>query len=120
MLTLKNPREDAARVKDSVINLVGCEGVSNFLEVAPYDSSIRLMNLLFDGVIAINMFLCLFALTGNMTANMRTQSKEVAVLRSMGLRKMRIRLLYLYESFILVTAACTSGVGIGVSVGLTF
>ena len=65
------------------------------------------------------MFLCFFSLTAAMTANIYDQSKEIGVLRSIGLTKNRIRLLFFYEAAILVFAACLMGVLVGTTVGYT-
>ena len=54
-----------------------------------------------------------------MTANMYEQTKEIAVLRSIGFTSFRIGLLYFYEALLLVFASCMLGICIGVLVGLT-
>jgi len=65
------------------------------------------------------MFLCFFALTTNMTANLYEQSKEIGVLRSIGFTSRRIKLLYFYEAFVLVLVSCLMGMLIGVGIGYT-
>ena len=65
------------------------------------------------------MFLCFFALQAAMTANMYEQTKEIAVLRSIGFTNYRISILYFYEALLLVFASCLLGVCIGVLVGFT-
>jgi ABC-type antimicrobial peptide transport system permease subunit len=54
-----------------------------------------------------------------MTANLFEQSKEIAVLRSIGFTGFRISTLYFYEALLLVFASCLLGVMIGVLVGFT-
>ena len=54
-----------------------------------------------------------------MSANLYEQKKEVAVLRSMGFTKLRVKLLYFYEALILVVTASLLGVLIGTLVGYT-
>ena len=54
-----------------------------------------------------------------MSANLYEQKKQVAVLRAMGVTKIRIKLLYFYEAMVLVVASCTLGVFIGVLIGYT-
>lgn len=54
-----------------------------------------------------------------MSANIFEQTKEIGVLRSMGLTKMRINLLYFYEALIIVLASCTLGILVGFCVGYT-
>lgn len=80
---------------------------------------IRLLNELFDIIIAITMFLCLFALNANMSANIYQQAKEIGVLRAIGFSKCRIRMLYFYEALVLVFSSCILGVFIGMTVGYT-
>ena len=70
-------------------------------------------------IIALTMFLCFFALSANMSANLFEQTKEIGVLRSIGFTRMRIRLLYFYEAMVLVLASCITGIMIGCVVGLT-
>ena len=79
----------------------------------------KLLNEIFYVIIWITMFLCLFALSDNMSANINTQTKEIACLRAMGFSKWRIRLLYFYEALILVLASCILGIFTGMSVGYT-
>jgi ABC-type antimicrobial peptide transport system permease subunit len=54
-----------------------------------------------------------------MSANLYQQSKEIAVLRAIGLKKNKIKLLYFYEAIILIFASCLLGIMIGVTVGYT-
>jgi lipoprotein-releasing system permease protein len=78
-----------------------------------------ILNSIFNAIISIVMFLCFFALSSNMSANLIDQKKEIAVLRSMGMNKCRLRMLYFYEALILVFTSCALGVGIGLLVGYT-
>ena len=66
------------------------------------------------------MFLCFFALSANMTANIYEQSKEIGILRAMGYRTIRIKLLYFYEALVLVLASSFLGILIGIVVGYAF
>lgn len=77
------------------------------------------MNDAFNVIILMTMFLCFFALSANMSANLYQQTKEIAVLRSIGFTKNRIKLLYFYEAMILVLASSTMGVMVGMVVGYT-
>jgi len=83
------------------------------------DKIASIMNKGFNTIIALTMFLCFFALSANMSANLIQQTKEVAVLRSIGFTKWRIRMLYFYEAMILVLASCTLGILVGMVVGCT-
>ena len=77
------------------------------------------VNQVFDVLIVIIMFLCFFALSSNMSANLYEQTNEIGILRSIGFSKNRIVMLYFYESLVLVFAACTLGVLVGITVGYT-
>lgn len=78
-----------------------------------------ILDIVFGVVIGLTMFLCFFSLTSSMTSNLFEQTKEIAVLRSIGYTKGRIRMLYIYEAFILVSASCLLGVIIGSIVSFT-
>lgn len=78
-----------------------------------------LLQVIFSVIILIVMFLCFFALSTNMTANLYQQSKEIGVMRSIGFNKSRIKLLYFYEAFVLVFVSCLLGMLIGISIGYT-
>ena len=81
------------------------------------DKFSKIINLVFSIIIAIMMFLCFFSLSASMSANLYEQSKEIGVLRSMGVTKYRITLLYFYEALILVFASSLMGIIIGTFVG---
>ena len=74
---------------------------------------------MFDVIIGVTMFLCFFALSANMSANLYAQTKEIGVLRAIGLTKLRIKLLFFYEAIILVFSSCFLGMMIGITIGYT-
>ena len=51
-----------------------------------------------------------------MSSNLYEQKEEVAILRAMGITKIRVKLLYFYEAVIMVIASCSLGVLIGMIV----
>ena len=79
----------------------------------------KILNKVFMGLISITMFLCFFSLCASMSANLYEQKKEVGILRAMGMTKYRIRILYFYESLVLILSSCVMGVLIGAIVGYT-
>ena len=83
------------------------------------DKVLNILDNIFGIAIGIMMFLCFFSLTASMSANLYDQSKEIGILRAMGVAKSRIRLLYFYEALILVFASCMLGVFVGVAMGFT-
>jgi ABC-type antimicrobial peptide transport system permease subunit len=54
-----------------------------------------------------------------MTANLLEQTKEIGIMRAMGITKKRIISLYVYEAFVLVMASSLLGILIGTMVGFT-
>ena len=78
-----------------------------------------IMDLIFYLAIFIMMFLCFFSLIASMSANLLEQSKEIGIMRAVGITGSRIKFLYFYEAAILVVAACILGVMIGYIVGTT-
>lgn len=84
------------------------------------DKISHILNIVFSVIISLTMFLCFFALSANMSANLFQQRKEIGVLRSMGLTSHRIKMLYFYEAMVLVTSSCTMGVIVGCFVAYVF
>ena len=78
-----------------------------------------ILDTIFNIIIIITMFLCLFSLVSSMSANLFDQTKEIGILRAMGFTKYRIKLLYFYEAFILVIASSLLGIMIGTTVAFT-
>ena len=91
----------------------------SYSEEESSQKALELIDLIFYVVIGIMMFLCFFALQSSMMANLYEQTKEIAVLRSIGMTGYRISTLYFYEALLLVFASCLLGIVIGVLVGFT-
>ena len=79
----------------------------------------KVLDKVFYGLISVTMFLCFFSLCASMSANLYEQKKEVGLLRALGFTKYRVRMLYFYESLVLVLSSCMMGVLIGTVVGYT-
>ena len=75
------------------------------------------MEIIFNVIIGITMFICFFSLSSSMTGNLFEQCKEISVMRAIGCTKNTITKLYIYEAFILIVASSFSGVFIGTIVG---
>jgi len=88
------------------------------------DSSLKsnesVLNIIFYAVEVMVIILSLFSLTTSMTTNILEQTKEIAVLKAIGLRKLIINLLYVAEAFILVFSSALFGILIGTLVGYIF
>ena len=78
-----------------------------------------MLNTIFDTTIGIMMFLCFFSLSANMSANLYDQAKEIGVMRSIGITRSRVRLLFFYEASVLVLASSIIGIFVGTIVGYT-
>ena len=90
-----------------------------YKQVSSSGSITEIVNYIFYLTIAVMMFLCFFSLTASMSANLFEASKEIGILRAMGVTKGRIRMLYFYEALLLVNASCLLGIFIGTLVGYT-
>lgn len=77
------------------------------------------MTLIFSIATYIAMFLCLFSLSASMYSNIYEQSKEIAVLRAIGLTKYQLIRIYTYESFVLVLSSSGLGIIIGAVMSYT-
>jgi ABC-type antimicrobial peptide transport system permease subunit len=77
------------------------------------------LEIIFNVIIAVTMFICFFSLSSSMLGNLYEQCKEISVMRAIGFSKEKITKLYVYEAFILVIASSINGVIIGTCVGWT-
>jgi ABC-type antimicrobial peptide transport system permease subunit len=121
---MKHPENSvisAALINDlqNALDGSGLKYVDYHLEELKNKNVLKLVNTIVDMVVLITIFLCFFSLSANMSANLYEQTKEIAVLRSIGLTKSRIRMLYFYEALLLVLASCMLGICIGVILGYT-
>ena len=65
------------------------------------------------------MVVCFFSLVSVMTANIFEQTKEIAILRAMGITKFRMKIIYILEAFTIVFSSSMIGICIGSIVGFT-
>ena len=95
----------------------GFSWTESYFEAQSLESIKQIIDYVFMVTIAIMMFLCFFSLSASMSANLFDQTKEIGVLRAMGVTKGRIKALYFYEAMILVFSSSLCGILIGVCVG---
>jgi len=92
----------------------------NYFDFMEVTASINgIMDIVFSATTYICLFLCLFSVISSMYINIYEQSKEVAVLRAIGLSKYETYKVYLYEAIVLILSSCIMGVGIGALIGFT-
>jgi len=78
-----------------------------------------ILSLFFMFTTAIAMLIASFSLMSSMYTNIYEQTKEIGILRAIGISVWWMRRIYVYESFILVFASSLLGVLIGSIVGYT-
>ena len=78
-----------------------------------------LLDMIFDGNIAIMMFLCFFSLSASMSANIYEQQKEIGIMRAIGVTNWQVKRMYFYEAFILVMSASILGMFAGIVICYT-
>lgn len=83
------------------------------------DRASSVLTSLFSAITIVAMLLCAFSLFASMYTNVYEQTKEIGILRALGLTNFRIFKLYVYESLILVLSASTLGSCIGGALGFT-
>jgi ABC-type antimicrobial peptide transport system permease subunit len=115
-------------MKDSLIvnltNFQTAEGLSvSTWDVRSFTSSLedtkKVMSIIFSLAMYIAGFLCLFSLVASMWSNIHEQTKEIAILRSLGLTNKGISVVYLMEALTLVMAASFLGIIVGAILGWT-
>jgi ABC-type antimicrobial peptide transport system permease subunit len=73
------------------------------------ESSVETIDMVFLGMTTVGMTLCFFSLLASMVSNIAEQTKDIAILRALGLRKSEIICISCLEAFILVIAASFLG-----------
>merc|ERR1712000_784603 len=79
----------------------------------------ELMTYFFTTTTVVAMCVAFFSLIASMYANVREQTKELGVLRALGLTRPRLYRVYMYEAFTLVFSSSILGIIIGSTVGYT-
>jgi ABC-type antimicrobial peptide transport system permease subunit len=111
-IKLKDPknREHINRVKDALKDRLEVSGFSVWdyrirdivEDFENLDQVQAILKVIFSFVISITMFLCFFSLSASMSANLYQQSKEIGVMRAIGISKAQVLRIFVYEAFILV------------------
>eukprot|EP00743_Colponemidia_sp_Colp-15_P004098 GILK01004422.1.p1 GENE.GILK01004422.1~~GILK01004422.1.p1 ORF type:complete len:1015 (+),score=201.79 GILK01004422.1:200-3244(+) len=105
---------------NQVISGVDSASLWDFRDYAEsYEQTDAIMSMVFTIMSLIAVFLCFFSLVSSMAANIMEQTKEMSMLRSIGMRRIRLTSVYVYEALILVLAAAILGITIGSIVGWT-
>jgi len=95
-----NSEEDIDEIKnalDQSVALTAATFYDHINDKGNLDTAAAILDLIFNVIIGSVMFLCYFALSSSMTANMIEQKKEIGILRAIGMKKRRIYFLYIYE-----------------------
>lgn len=82
--------------------------------------TLAIIDFFFVSITLVGLLLCFFSLVASMVSNIHEQSQDIAIIRSMGLTRKSLILIYIYEAFILVISSATLGMGVGYVVAWTF
>eukprot|EP01083_Nonionella_stella_P021319 59145_1 len=72
-----------------------------------------MLDLIFSFMTYAALCLCLFSLVSSMFANITNGTKEIGILRSMGLTKFQINKIYIYEALCIILSSSLLGFGVG-------
>jgi len=86
-------------------------------DIEPLQIPTQIMKYIFSLTTFIAMFICFFSLTSSMFTNVYEQTKEIGVLRALGVTVGRMHRVYIYEAFVLVLASSILGMLIGMAIG---
>jgi len=79
----------------------------------------QVMNYMFLLITIVAMFMCFFSLFSSMYTNVYGQSKEMGILRAIGVTRFFIIRMYIYEAFVLVISASIVGIIVGTVIAYT-
>jgi ABC-type antimicrobial peptide transport system permease subunit len=88
-------------------------------EIEPVMETAALLDVFFSIITVVAMVLCFFSLSTSMATNISEQTKEIAILRAVGITRPMLLRIYVYEAFTIVVTASLLGVITGVIVGWT-
>merc|ERR1712228_236344 len=101
-------------VKDILSDSNWCYSIKDYRTVEKQVSEASTMlDLIFSFMTYAALCLCLFSLVSSMFANIMEQSKEVGILRSMGLTKFEINKIYIYEALVIILSSSLLGFAVG-------
>lgn len=86
-------------------------------KLASLASTSALVSSIFNLVTLVALIVAFFSLNSSMVTNILEQTKEIGILRALGLTRFAIFRLYIYEAFILIFSAGILGTFIGIVVG---
>jgi len=115
--------EDKDRVILAFQNLIAGDTrafVNDFRNIVkPFEVATLAITYFFNGTTIIAMLISFFSLMSSMFTNVYEQTKEIAILRALGISKFSLYRIYIYEAFVLVMASSLLGVIIGTVVSYT-
>jgi len=88
-------------------------------KIAPNKTASTIIQYFFSFTTVVAMVISFFSLMSSMFTNIYEQTKEIGILRAIGIPKNWMIKIYIYESFILVLSSSLLGVFIGTVVGWT-
>eukprot|EP01127_Copromyxa_protea_P020193 TRINITY_DN670_c0_g1_i2.p1 TRINITY_DN670_c0_g1~~TRINITY_DN670_c0_g1_i2.p1 ORF type:complete len:653 (-),score=97.63 TRINITY_DN670_c0_g1_i2:3-1961(-) len=86
-------------------------------DVEPLEIPTTIITYIFSLTTFIAMFICFFSLMSSMFTNVYEQTKEIGVLRALGVKTNQMHRVYVYEAFVLVMASSCLGILIGMAIG---
>lgn len=87
--------------------------------IEPIQTATEIMTYFFYFVAVLAMLVAAFSLVSSMFTNIHEQSKEIGVMRAIGVTKSMMFRVYAYEGFVVVMSSSLMGFAIGVGVGYT-
>lgn len=82
-------------------------------QMEPFEVANRAIAYFFTFTTVVAMAISFFSLMSSMYTNIREQTKEIGVIRALGIPKSWVYRIYIYEAFLLVVASSMLGIAIG-------
>merc|ERR1712166_1168374 len=114
------------RLKDAVLdNSGGAKGIALTMwsiqdDMKSITQTLAIIDFIFVAITLVALLLCFFSLVASMVSNIHEQSQDIAIIRSMGLKRKEIVMVYVFEAFVLVVSSSALGMGVGYVVAFTF
>lgn len=93
--------------------------VNYYTKIASLSTASVIVNAFFIFTQAMAMSICFFSLMSSMATNIYEQTKEIGILRCIGIKKNPCTRVYVWEAFVLVVSASMMGVIVGFATAYT-
>lgn len=116
----KRLKQSVVDASETVFPAIGITMWSLQDDAGSITQTLAIIDFFFVAITLVGLLLCFFSLVASMVSNIHEQSQDIAIVRSMGLTKRQVVMVYVFEAFVLVLSSAGLGMGVGFVIAWTF